>query len=101
MMKIKVECYSGYKANERPLRFHVGERVLEVRELLDRWFGDEADYFKLVADDGNNYILKYNRHEDSWELTMHSGAATPAPSKGKVIHLDQARKAKPGTSGHS
>ena len=34
MMKIKVECYSGYKANERPLRFHIGKRVLEVKDLL-------------------------------------------------------------------
>ena len=80
-MKIRVECYSGYKANERPIRFYIGDRVLEVKELLDRWFGEEADFFKLVADDGNNYILKYDRHKDSWELTMYSAPATPVHSE--------------------
>ena len=68
MMKIKVECYSGYKANERPLRFHIGKRVLEVKDLLDRWYGERADYFKVVADDGNNYTLIYDRQGDSWEM---------------------------------
>jgi hypothetical protein len=100
-MKIKVECYSGCKANERPVRFYMGDRVLEVRELLDRWVGEEADYFKLVADDGNNYILRYDRHEDSWELTLYSAADTPVYSKGKVIYLDQARKTKSNRSRHS
>jgi hypothetical protein len=92
MMKIKVECYSGYKANERPLRFYIGNRVLEVKDLLDRWYGEEADYFKLVADDGNKYILKYDREGDSWELTMYSAPGSPVHFKGKVIHLDRARK---------
>jgi hypothetical protein len=67
--------------------------VLEVKELLDRWIEEEADCFELVADDGNKYVLKYDRQEDSWELSMHSA---PAHSEGKVIHLDQARKTKPG-----
>jgi hypothetical protein len=81
MMRIRVESYSGYKANERPIRFYIGDKVLEVKELVDRWFGEEADFFKLVADDGNNYILKYDRDEDSWELTMYSAPATPVHSK--------------------
>lgn len=85
MMKIKVECYSGYKANERPLRFHIGKRVLEVKDLLDRWYGEEADYFKLVADDGNKYILKYDRQGDSWEMSMYSAPAAPAHSEGEGI----------------
>jgi hypothetical protein len=84
-MKIRVECYSGYKANERPLRFFIGDRVLEVKDLLDRWYGEEADYFKLVADDGNKYLLKYDRERDSWELTMYSTPDAPSHSKGEGI----------------
>lgn len=85
MIKIKVECYSGYKANERPLRFYIGNEALEVKKLLDRWFGEEADFFKLVADDGNKYLLKYDRQGDSWEMTMYSEPAAAAHSEGEGI----------------
>ena len=95
MMKIKVECYSGYKANERPLRFSLGERMLEVRELLDRWVGEDADFFKVAADDGNNYILKYDRQKDCWELMRYSAPTRPTHSKGKIIQFDQPRNRKP------
>lgn len=71
-MRIRVECHSGYKANERPLRFFLGERKVEVRELLDRWYGEDYEYFKLLADDGNTYIFKYRRAQDSWELVEFS-----------------------------
>ena len=30
MREIRVECYSGYRADERPLRFTLGERRYEV-----------------------------------------------------------------------
>ena len=91
-MKIRVECYSGYKADERPVRFYLGERKLEVKELLDRWYGEDDDYFKLLADDGNTYILKYHHSEDFWELTLYSAPTAPAVTDDKVIDLDQARK---------
>jgi len=94
IMKIKVECYSGYKANERPLRFFIGDRVLEVRELLDRWVGEDADFFKVAVDDGNNYILKYDRQKDCWELTTYSAPTRPTHSKGKIIQFGQTRSGK-------
>jgi hypothetical protein len=79
-MRIRVECYSGYKADERPVRFHLGERQLRVQELLDRWYGQAHDYFKLLADDGNVYILRHERMEDFWELTMFSKPDAPPRS---------------------
>jgi hypothetical protein len=76
-MYIKVECYSGYKADERPLRFRLGGKLLEVEEILDRWYGEEHDYFKLRAEDGNKYLLRHGRKEDVWELTMFEGKNLP------------------------
>lgn len=67
---IKVDTYSGYRADERPLSFHIGKKVLKVEEVLDHWYGEGADYFKLKADDRCNYILRHDRDTDEWELVM-------------------------------
>ncbi|HWP92544.1 MAG TPA: hypothetical protein VNN20_10155 [Thermodesulfobacteriota bacterium] len=68
-MKLEhVECYSGYKGNERPLSFSLGDRKFTVEELLDQWYGTDYTYFKVRADDDNIYILKYVEHEDEWSL---------------------------------
>ncbi len=36
-MQIKVECYAGYRGEQEPLAFWLGERRLEAQEILDRW----------------------------------------------------------------
>ncbi len=66
--KTDVHCYSGYKANERPVSFSIGDKVLTVEKLIDKWHGPDYAYFKLLADDGNLYILKYEEGKDKWEL---------------------------------
>ncbi len=68
---LHVECYAGYKADERPLRFRaegMDSRVFEVMEVLDQWYGIGYHCFKLRADDGNTYILRHNEDEDEWVL---------------------------------
>lgn len=70
-LQIRVECYSGYRAEETPRRIFIGERALEVTEVLDRWLAPEYRYFKVRADDGGIYILKHDAAEDFWELTMY------------------------------
>lgn len=67
-MKLRVECYAGSKADERPVRFKLGEREYLVEEVLDRWYGPEDDFFKLRADDGNLYILRRRTSTDDWRL---------------------------------
>jgi hypothetical protein len=65
-----VQCYAGWIADERPVRFRLEGHEYLVEETLDQWYGPEHAFFKLRADDGNVYIL---RHETSmpdgeWEL---------------------------------
>lgn len=72
-MRIKVNSYSGYKAEERPISFCIGEKELKIEELVDRWYGEDYEYFKLRADDRCIYIIRYNRNEDFWELVMMEG----------------------------
>jgi hypothetical protein len=85
-MKIRVESYDGYRAGEKPLRFRLGEKRREVVEILDRWFGEDHDYFKVRADDGGVYVLRYNRCEDGWELTQYraSGAGQESVKEGQA-----------------
>jgi hypothetical protein len=64
--KIEVVGYSGYKANERPLYFVLDEERLHVQNIIDRWYGVEHDYFKVMADDGKVYLLKWQRSVDLW-----------------------------------
>ena len=71
-LHLKVDCYSGFKADERPLRFSYvdkpGGQVFEVREVLDQWYGVGYHCFKVLADDGNFYILRHQEAEDNWVL---------------------------------
>jgi hypothetical protein len=38
-MKLNVECCSGRKADERPVRFWLGGRQYQVETVLDQWYG--------------------------------------------------------------
>ncbi|MBW1729919.1 MAG: hypothetical protein JRH08_11225 [Deltaproteobacteria bacterium] len=70
--KIEVAAYSGYKANERPLYFIVGNKKKVVKNLIDRWYGLEHDYFKVLADDSKVYLIKWHRSLDVWHLVQVS-----------------------------
>lgn len=65
-VKIEVVAYAGYKANERPLYFVLEQKKLAVVNVLDRWYGVEHDYFKVLADDGKVYLIRWHRLLDLW-----------------------------------
>jgi len=69
-MKLRVECYAGRKADERPVRFELDGRDYLVEEVLDQWYGPDAQFFKVRADDGNLYILRHRTsgEPDEWSL---------------------------------
>ncbi|MBW1788136.1 MAG: hypothetical protein JRK53_16180 [Deltaproteobacteria bacterium] len=65
---IQVSAYSGYKANERPLRFTFEGREYDVEKVLDRWYGQDYDYFKVRTRDGPVCVIKWQRWMDAWFL---------------------------------
>jgi hypothetical protein len=75
---LKVECYSGYAADEHPVAFRLGERRIAVTEVVDRWYGEDHAYFKLTGDDGMRYLIRQDRGSDSWELILFE---VPPPRK--------------------
>ena len=65
---MKVECYSGHTADERPVAFWVGDRRLAVVEVRERWYGPEGSGFRVLAGDGEVYVLRHLTGDDSWTL---------------------------------
>jgi len=61
-----VQCYSGYKADERPLAFRVGLRNLKVLKILDTSRDPDHFYFKVQTEDGGLFLLKHLQTEETW-----------------------------------
>jgi len=72
---IRVEAIEGPRGEAVPLRFSIGGRQVEVAEIVDRWIGADRRYFKVLGDDGDIYILRYEPLDVRWELTLYSSAS--------------------------
>ena len=68
MSEMRVQCYSGYRADETPLRFVLRGREFRVSELDGRWYSPDASYFRVRSDDGNYYVLRHDEGQDIWSL---------------------------------
>ncbi len=75
LIPIKVECHSGYKADEYPKYFYWNNEKYEIKEILDRWYqGDRypewtyANYFKVNTTCGKQFIVKHKIDNDEWYL---------------------------------
>jgi hypothetical protein len=88
-MRIRVEPAAG-RGTGGPLRFVLGERTIEVDDLLDRWHGEGADYFRVRCADGHLYVLKHVRGIDTWELTSFTRRGSLGTSVGvpgpRILH---------------
>ena len=69
-MKVEVECYSGYKADERPVRFVLNGREYVVDEVCEQWYGPGEISFRVRTGDGNIYILRRRLAAPEGEWTL-------------------------------
>ncbi len=83
LIQVKVECYSGYKADESPLCFYLDNMRFEIEAITDRWFQAEnkpgfpkADYFRVQTKDGRQYILKHEQVSGKWYLVVKGESIT-------------------------
>jgi hypothetical protein len=65
---IRVECYSGYRAEETPKVMHFRGRRVIVAEILDRWLAPDHRYFKFRGDDGSLYIIRHDVVTYEWQM---------------------------------
>ncbi|MFC1610339.1 hypothetical protein ACFL6C_05225 [Myxococcota bacterium] len=71
--RVEVECYSGYKVNERPVALTFRGKRHRVSKILDRWYeggktseDPTLDYFEIRTDTGEVLLLRYNSLFDAW-----------------------------------
>src|SRR3989442_1682503 len=76
-MKVRVECYSGQKVDERPIKFWLGDAVLFVESVEDQWYGPTAAFLRVRADDGNTYVLGHDETNDEWTLESFRSERSP------------------------
>ncbi|CAL1238872.1 hypothetical protein [Candidatus Methylocalor cossyra] len=53
-----------------PFAFYLGERRIDVLEVMDRWLAADYGYFKLRTAEGI-YILRHDDREQRWALTLY------------------------------
>lgn len=65
---VTVQCYAGYKGDERPASFSNDGRTLRIQEVVDRWYDIDFNCFKVLAEDGATYLLRHDLNTDNWSL---------------------------------
>ena len=70
-VRVNVECYAGYRGDERPVRIRLGEQTLEVVEVEDRWYSPGETYFRVQVEGGDRYVLKHSEAQDLWSLEAY------------------------------
>jgi hypothetical protein len=74
---IAVECYSGYKANERPLAFTFRGHRREIGEIVDGWYEGGLDparpaihYFKVRTTENQVFLIRYLSLFNAWSIRV-------------------------------
>ena len=72
LLEIRVECYAGHRGEQTPRALVLGDRRIEIVEVVDQWLAPDHRYFKLRCDDGAVYIVRHDAQSQAWELTMYA-----------------------------
>jgi hypothetical protein len=78
---VRVECYSGCKADERPARIVFETQTLEIKEVEDRWYSPGATYFRVVVESGERYVLRHDEAQDVWSVTAFRASGKRVDTK--------------------
>jgi hypothetical protein len=100
LLSVTVECYAGYRSEETPLRFRLGDRSLEVNKVVDRWLAPDHRYFKVRAE-GDIYILRHDITSGEWEVTVFERGASRSRQNQALSHIaDLCTYHGPAEAGH-
>jgi len=78
---VRVECYSGHRADERPLRIVFETQTWEIAEVEDRWYSPGLTYFRVLTENGDRYVLRRDDAQDVWSLTAYRAAGKRVDTK--------------------
>lgn len=66
-MRVRVEAYAGFRADERPLRFFVGDLDFPVERVISEWRTPLGSYFR-VESRGEQFLLHLDAATGEWTL---------------------------------
>jgi hypothetical protein len=78
---LRVECYAGYKGDERPVRVFFRGRLTEVAAIEDRWYSPGFTYFRALMSTGERYVLRHQEAQDLWTLEAFRAAPSCVDTK--------------------
>jgi hypothetical protein len=71
---VRVECYAGYKADERPARVLLDEQMVEIAVIEDRWYSPGSTYFRILLCNAERYVLRRQEAQDVWTIEAFRAA---------------------------
>jgi hypothetical protein len=71
---VRVECYAGYKADERPARVLLDGQMVEIAVIEDRWYSPGSTHFRILLRNGERYVLRRQEAQDVWTIEAFRAA---------------------------
>ena len=68
MKLVQVISYAGYKADESPRILHLGETLLPISQIEDRWYSPGETFFRVLTQSGDRYLLRHVEAQEVWTL---------------------------------
>jgi hypothetical protein len=68
MKPVQVISYSGYKADETPRLLRLGDTLLPIAQIEDRWYSPGETFFRVLTQIGDHYVLRHVEAQDVWTL---------------------------------
>src|ERR1700730_19381625 len=68
MKTVQVISYSGYKADESPRLLKLGDTLLPIARIEDRWYSPGVTFFRVLTQTGDRYLLRHVEAQDVWTL---------------------------------
>ena len=75
---IQVQCYAGYKGDQRPLRIRLQDGFHEIAEIEDRWYSPGETFFRIRLANGDRYVLCRQEAQDVWTIQAFRSGGTQA-----------------------
>jgi hypothetical protein len=48
-LTVRVECYAGHRGEQTPRTLILGDRRIDVAEVVDAWLAPDYRYFKIAG----------------------------------------------------
>ena len=68
MKAVQVISYSGYKADESPRILNLGDTLIPIKQIEDRWYSPGETFFRVRTETGDRYLLRHVEAQDTWSL---------------------------------